>query len=56
MSANARPRAALLLAGGTSIVKTASSVGVDEKTVRRWEKDQEFKELVKSLRGELSGV
>ncbi len=53
MSANARARAALLLAGGMSIVKAATSIGVDEKTIRRWDKDQEFTNQVNALRGEL---
>jgi hypothetical protein len=48
MSANVR--AAALLAAGCSSEATARKVGVSPKTIQRWRRDDDFNNLIDSLR------
>jgi predicted transcriptional regulator len=48
-----RPRAAILVASGQRYEAVASELGIDERTVRRWAKDEQFAAQVRAVQAEV---
>jgi predicted transcriptional regulator len=48
-----RPRAAILVASGERYEAVASELGIDERTVRRWAKDEQFAAQVRAVQAEV---